>query len=245
MEVTMRSNTKYLVLLIILSIIVVVYPQKQRQVAETVNVNDFPEFDFAHPRLSSPSDEGKRETKSKKYNNKNSLPISESSDQIYVINEWDVNLPALPVDQSAAVIIGQVIDAQAFLSEDRTNIYSEFTIRTDAVFKNDPAAPIKAGESISAERLGGRALLFSGKVVVSQVNHQDLPRIGRNYVFFLNHLLPTNGQMDDGLFILTAYQINGDTIIPLDKPVPGHPILKYRRAAKADFMNDLQAMLLT
>src|SRR5207249_3154274 len=119
------------------------------------------------------------------------------------------------------------------------------TIQVESVLKNDSKAPIKVGGSIFVQRLGGRVKLFSGKTVVSQVNHQDLPRVGINYVLFLNHLFPTNGTSDDGLFILTGYEIQSNQIIPLDKPVPSHPISRYKGVSKDDFIKDLESAINT
>jgi hypothetical protein len=42
---------------------------------------------------------------------------------------------ALPTHISNAVVIGEVTDAKAYLSEDRTSVYSEFTIRVGEVLK--------------------------------------------------------------------------------------------------------------
>lgn len=238
----MRFHKKVVIVLAIslpLYMLIVIKGQIQRKTAETVDVNHFPLLDYANRKPINPSEEPKRLIKNKKYNNKHSQPIGELSEQIYVINEWDVGLPALPVSRSAAVIVGKVSHSEAFLSEDLTNIYSEFTISVDEVIKNDKKAPIKPGDSITTQRLGGRVKLFSGKVVVSQVNHQDLPREGRSYILFLTHEFPIGGALDDDLFILTGYEMRDNQILPLDKTVPGHPISRYKDKSKDDFMNDL------
>ena len=238
----MRFHKQVVIVLAItlpLSMLIVIKGQMQRKKAETVDVNQFPLLDYANRKPVNPTEELKRLIKSKKYNNKNSQPIGELSEQIYVINEWDVGLPALPVSRSAAVILGKVTHSEVFLSEDLTSIYSEFTIDVDQVIKNDKKAPLKPGDSITTQRLGGRVRLFSGKVVVSQVNHQDLPHVGRSYILFLTHEFPIGGALDEDLFILTGYEIRDNQILPLDKTVPGHPISTYKDKSKDDFITDL------
>ena len=125
------------------------------------------------------------QAKSKKYNRKHSAPISEASEGSYHIVDWYMGLPAFPVARSAAVLIGEVSSAKAYLSEDGTGIYSEFSIQVDEILKNDPLDPITAEVPLFAEREGGRVRLPSGKIVTARVVNQDMPRPGRRYVFFL------------------------------------------------------------
>ncbi|MEK6335185.1 MAG: hypothetical protein AABM67_09565 [Acidobacteriota bacterium] len=217
--------------------------QQGRQTAETIDVSNFPIFDYAAQRQATPSEQVKREAKSKKYNNRHSAPITESSDQIYAILDWDVGLPALPLTKSSAIVLGEIVDAQAYLSEDLTQVYSEFVVRLNEVFKSD--SNLRVGDSITVERLGGRVRVLSGKIVSSVVNHQDMPRVGGKYVLFLTHEFPKGGQYKTELFILTAYELRGNRVFPLDKPAPGHPILAYKGTSKESFMKDLETALRT
>jgi hypothetical protein len=63
--------------------------------------------------------------------------------------------PALPAAQSDALVIGEVTDAKAFLSEDKTSIYSEFTVNISEVLKNSCSAQLAPGHSVDTERYGG------------------------------------------------------------------------------------------
>ncbi len=128
-----------------------------------------------------------------------------------LINDWEVGLPALPVDRSDAIVLGKVVGAQAYLSDDKTGIYSEFKVLVDKVLKGDDHALLSPGTSIVAERLGGRVRLPSGRTVVYRLIGQAFPQLNGSYVFFLKK---ENGQADYS--ILTAYELKGGRIIPLD-----------------------------
>lgn len=216
-------------------------PQKEapRQTDE-VDTTQFPITDYSAAEISDLNVRAKREAKGKKYNNRAAPQISESSDGIFTIGDWEVGLPALPVSRSSAVVIGEITDAQAHLSEDGTNIYSEFVVQVEQILKNDNQVPI--GNSIAVERSGGRVRLPSGKVVTARTNHQDLPRIGRRYVLFLTHDF-SSGVNTESLNILTGYELRENRVFPLDKLGPKHPINSYKGADEASFLNDLAKVL--
>jgi hypothetical protein len=102
---------------IILTSLLVINGQKAKNDAQP-DVSQFPILDYEKKSTALKSDNKER----KKYNNRHAPRISESSDRIFSMNDWEVNLPALPVAKSAAVIVGEVTQAQAQLSEDETNI---------------------------------------------------------------------------------------------------------------------------
>lgn len=204
-----------------------------------LNVSQFPLVDYTASKPTDPKERAKREAKSKKYNSPDAPRITESTDQIYSIVDWEVGLPALPVARSSAVIIGEITEAQAYLSDDQAAIYSEFAVRTEVIVKNDSLAPLAAGSSVIVERSGGRVRLPSGKVAASIVNQQDMPRVGGRYVLFLTHEFLMGGTYDQNLFILTGYELRGDRVFPLDKTLPGHPITAYKGKDETLFLQDL------
>ena len=77
----------------------------------------------------------------------------------------DLNLPALPLAESTAVIGGQIRDAKAYLSNDKTGVYSVFTIQIDQVLKNSAQLSVLAGTSIEVERDGGRVRFPNGRTL--------------------------------------------------------------------------------
>ena len=50
--------------------------------------------------------------------------------------EGQFDFPALPVAQSDIIVLGEVVAAEAHLSEDKTNDYSEFAVKIITVFKS-------------------------------------------------------------------------------------------------------------
>jgi hypothetical protein len=119
--------------------------------------------------------------------------------------------PALPAAQSDAVVIGEVTDAEAFLSTDKTSIYSEFTVSVNEVLKGTSLGTLTPGGSLTATRGGGAVRFPSGKVVREGFNGKPLPRQGRRYVLFLK--LNEEGQ---DFSIITAYELLGGRVSPLD-----------------------------
>ncbi|HEY9401449.1 MAG TPA: hypothetical protein VIQ24_02055 [Pyrinomonadaceae bacterium] len=120
--------------------------------------------------------------------------------------------PSLPAAQSDAVIIGEVSDAQAYLTEDKTGIYSEFTVRVGEVLKNSTTTPLGSDSSISAIRGGGAVRFPSGKVIRYGQHGKPLPRTGRRYVFFLKY----NNDEGQDFKIITAYELRDGQVFPLD-----------------------------
>ena len=147
-------------------------------------------------------------------------------------------MPALPVEKSDAIIIGEVVEAHAFLSEDQTQVYSQFVIRVEDVPKNNGQVLISPQTNIAVERQGGRVRFPSGKVAIANVAHQDMPRVGRRYVLFLTHHSLMSGRYED-FFILTGYELRNDKVFPLDKVSSGHPINSYKDRDRESFLNDL------
>ncbi len=156
-------------------------------------------------------------------------------------NDWEVGLPALPVDRSDAILIGRVIDAQAYLTDDKTSIYSEFKVVIDKTLKGDEQA-LSPGTPIIAERLGGRLRLPSGRTNVYRVIGQAFPQLNGRYVFFLKR---ENAEGDYS--ILTAYELKGGRIVPLDgssiELTSAWQFDKYKDVDEQQFLNELQELI--
>jgi len=188
-------------------------PQTERQSKLSEGDEDgkkhFPTADFNEV---GPSETKKREAFKDKQKRHNGLGLvaqnpSDNTSGAVFIPERQFDFPALPVAQSAVIVIGQVLDSEAHLSEDKTNVFSEFTVRVDNVFKSDVSLP---GTAIVVERLGGYVKYPDGRKLLYRVGTGKMPRVGGRYLFFLK----ASPQLD--LSILTAYELGTNGVSPLD-----------------------------
>jgi hypothetical protein len=142
---------------------------------------------------------------------------------------------ALPLDQSAAVVVGTVTTAIAHLSSSATNVYSVFNVKVTQTIKGS----IPIGQSLEFDRSGGIIRFPSGTVAVAGVRGAGIPEIGHSYLFFLNRVAS-----DGSLSLITAYEIRDGLITPLDRisdTIPG-PFAQYTGASLAKIISDLTAL---
>jgi hypothetical protein len=125
-------------------------------------------------------------------------------------SEWALGLSDLPVDKSDLIVEGQVLSAEAFLSNDRTGIYSEFAVQVIGILKNSTGEVINPNDTVVMERIGGKVKYRSGRVVRYRIEGQGAPIRGQTYVFFLNRTDQSSYRL------LTAYQIQGEKVFALD-----------------------------
>ncbi len=102
--------------------------QRVARQEKKLDFSRFPIADFHAPETLDANLRAAREAKGRKYNDKHMPQISDDTYQIFAGADWDVGLPALPVERSAAVVIGAVKSANAYLIPDKTGIYSEFQV---------------------------------------------------------------------------------------------------------------------
>ena len=227
------------IFIITLSVLIALANQQQRGREETPDFSRFPIVDFQAPETLNPTLRAAREAKGRKYNSKHMPQLSDDTNQVFSITDWDVRLPALPVERSAAVVIGIVRSAHAYVTPDKTRIYSEFEVAVDTVIKNDPKNMINADATITVERNGGRARMPSGRIVISWVSHQNMPRVGGRYLLFLTHDFQTPNDTGKDFYILTGYELRDGRVSPLDDTQPGHPITRYKGATETGLLTDL------
>jgi hypothetical protein len=213
--------------------------EKQRIAFE----RQFPVIDYASPGPSEAEKRAQRRVKSKKYDGA-AMPIDERADTVFSTLDWAAGLPALPVDRSQAIILGEVTDAQAYLSDDKTAVYSEFTVSIEDVLKNDNSVPLYVTGKVVVERSGGRVRFPSGHTVLQFTNGQGMPLVGHRYVFFLTHDFPLLGHQEQDFYLLTGYEFKGTHVALLDNPGGGtHPMTRHNGADVAAFLKNLQATI--
>lgn len=161
------------------------------------------------PSTKTPVDEERRQ-KNKRHDGRDvvSLDVDPRAGEAVVHSE--VFVPDLPFELSDLIVEGTVTDSNAFLSEDKTGIYSEFTISVTDVLKSSQSVSVNKHDVITTERFGGRVRFPSGQTVRYKVSGTGSPRRNVKYLLFLR-------TMDDGNYrIITAYEMRGGKVLALD-----------------------------
>jgi hypothetical protein len=140
--------------------------------------------------------------------------------------EWQFNFPALPVIKSEVIVVGQVLNAEAHRSTNKMNVFSNFEVRVDEVLKGR----LNIGNVIDVQRVGGFVKYPNGRKVLFRLSGNGMPGIGARYVFFLN-------VVDEDYTILTAYELVGDAVVPLDN---SDQFQAYKGVSEISFITTLR-----
>lgn len=207
-------------------------PQTQKEkIAELKE--SFPIVDYNE---AAPSDSAllqRRRARGAKYD-KPEVTVDLTSELVVGSEHWGLDLPAFPLQQSTAVVLGSVTDARARLSNNKKGVYSEFTLQIEDVLKNDAAKSLTSETEVVVDREGGRVRLPSGKLGMYYITGQRMPVVNRRYVLFLS------GEASTGFTIVTGYELSGGKVAPLDRPGSGHPFTSYDGADEKSFLEELR-----
>jgi hypothetical protein len=93
-------------------------------------------------------------------------------------------LPELPLDESDVVVVGDVVNAQPFLTYSESILYTEYMVQLQDTIKIQ--TPIK--DPLAVLRRGGKARLGDGRVIEYNIRGQGDPiLVGQRYLFFLSY----------------------------------------------------------
>jgi hypothetical protein len=218
----MQRHRKILLLLLTvvavttLSALTALSSQEQRSTAsptqQSAEEEQEPVADYAAIEPADPEKRAKRRARGKRYDGQSWVrephPTAGDAGRI---DSWMGQVPAFPTETSHAVVIGETIDAQAYLSNDKSGVYTEFTVRVEEILKQDAVAPLVVGETLAAQREGGRVRFPSGRVQRYRTHYQHLPCAGRRYVFFLKR-----NEEGQAYYIRTAYELRAGRVHPVD-----------------------------
>ena len=191
----------------------------------------FPVADYEEPELADPRKNQARKEKKARHNNFSIVakrPPEWQAETMF-IDEGLALTRALPVSKSDYIVVGEVKTAEAHVTENKENVYSEFTVLVSKVFKTANSSIIQ-GSEITVDRVGGYVKYPNGRTVLYSVSGKNMPAIGARYVFFLSS--PNN----QDLIILTAYQLGPNGVVPLDD---SPQFEKFRGTAEDLFLKDL------
>lgn len=185
----------------------------QHQPDHHKRVNErFPTADFESQDSSDPQKNAKR----KRYNDGKLVysKVDPSTAETVFTPEPHSTLPALPVAESEFVVVGTIGSGQAHVSENKKNVFSEFTLIVETVLKKtDPA--VVQGTVLTVDRIGGHVRYPNGQKVLYRVFGINMPQTGSRYLFFL-----TSKHNKADLSILTAYELTQTGVAPLDEELP-------------------------
>jgi hypothetical protein len=123
-----------------------------------------------------------------------------------------VRTPAIPIQESDAVIVGTVKSVQPYLSNDHTHLYTEFSIAVDQTIKDIPNRA-EPGEVIPVVVRGGKMRLQDGRVIEEKPFTNFTIAVGSRYVFFLRYnntgqhfAIAKSWELKNGAVIPTAHE---------------------------------------
>ena len=173
----------------------------------------FPSAEYDAPEAGNdPEEQAKRKEKNSRYDKR----MFVSKDPNPGISESSLTLegyyvPALPAEQSSLIIVGEVLGSRAFLSNDKSGIYTELSIRIQEILKNTSSPHLTAGRMITGERQGGIVRYQNGHKRLHRLAGEGMPSAGRKYVLFLGAI---KNSKDYSVF--TGYELSSNGIIPVD-----------------------------
>lgn len=197
--------------------------------------NRFPIVDFETPEISDPDKRIKRMRRSARHNNSmlgvrgGMTAPPDSGDTIILNNHWEVQTPRLPVNQSDVVVIGNILDSNAFLSTDQNGVYSEFTFSVEDILKNATTLTVPHKGSIIVERQGGRVRYPSGRIEWYKIALQNMPLPDHRYILFLKQ------SGEDSFSIITGYELRDSRVYALDSEATQFSI--YDGTDEASFLS--------
>jgi len=170
----------------------------------------FPTANYDEPDLVDPKKNEARKQKNRRKNNSGFVASNAPDYAFEVLQniEGGIDLPSLPVAESSYIVLGRVTSAEAHLAEDKRNVYSEFEVSVEKVFKT--ATALSEGSRIVVDRTGGFVKYPNGHTILYRISHLDMPLKGERYLFFLS-------SKNEDLSILTAYELGAKGVQPLDQ----------------------------
>jgi hypothetical protein len=153
----------------------------------------------------------------------------------------------MPFDASDAVVLGTVTAGEAYLSNDRRDIYSEFKVKLEEIIQNSDTHYLRPSDLIDIQRPGGAIRLPSGKLLTRAVLADSMPQIGSRYVLFVKY-----DQGTEDYAVLNGYQLAGNEVYRLDDlswtdsryPELVHP-LRSEGVSENRFLADVKSTMLS
>jgi hypothetical protein len=128
----------------------------------------------------------KKNAKRKRYNDGHLVKASVNPETVETqfFPEPHNNFPALPLAESDLVVVGTIGGGQAHLSENKRNVFSEFTLIVEEVIKSK-SSRVSQGDVLTIDRIGGQVKYPNGQKVLYRIAGLNMPQIASRYLLFL------------------------------------------------------------
>jgi hypothetical protein len=192
------------------------------------------DFDAAPP--SDPDELEQRRIKNQRYDNQGWVKTEPPAETDWVKRALNTQSPPVfPIAESDVIVTGIATVSSAHLSNDKTGIYSEYSVRVEQVLKNNTSREMIRGSVITVDRAGGAVRYPNGRKIAYMIAESRLPDSGRTYTLFLR-----DGKRNTNFEIVSLYELNVNSVIPLDaRP----SIDEIKGIGKADFVKTIQEKL--
>lgn len=200
--------------------------------------SQFPIADYASPTAAAPDERAKRQARGSKFDKSSQAIVPTNEAEVTAdLGHWATGLSGTPVDKSSGVVVGVVTEAKAYLSNDKTGVYSEFSLQVEKVLKDD-SKQLNVGCSIFIARAGGRVRFPTGRISQYFTSGQGMPRVGQRYVMFL-----VGSEEEKYFYILTGYELRDGQVFLLDNPGSSHPLTTYKGGGELSLLKDIRSAI--
>jgi hypothetical protein len=204
------------------------YREREKKIKDRFPTVDYNGLDSTNPE---------KKAKKKRYNDGDWVHSSVRPGRTEAIftPEPHITFPALPVAESDIVIVGTVGGGQAHLSENKKNIFSEFTLIVEEVLQSKTSG-ISQGTVLTADRIGGHVTYPNGQSVLFRFYGVNMPQTGSRYLFFL-----TSKHNKEDLSILTGYELTEKGAVPLDEQIK--EVAALEGVSEKDILQRVRALI--
>jgi hypothetical protein len=189
-----------------------VAPKARDRQREAELRNNYLTVDFNEQENADPAKRAAQKARKQRHNNAAIVSKSPSPKdrEVASLPEGLFDFPPLPVAESDLVVLADVNQAEAHMSEDKGNVYTEFELHLLEVFRSN-GVQLLPGQSITAERQGGYVRYPGNQKILYRVVKNGMLRVGGRYVLFLSAI-----PKSDVYGILTGYEIGPEAVSPVD-----------------------------
>ena len=122
-----------------------------------------------------------------------------------------VRLERIPYGLADLAVVADVGLGKAYLSQDQTTIYSEFTFKVTEVLANHSPKRVAVGTGLEVDRPGGAVRLPSGQFLIRGSRNESMPRQLHRYALLLRYVAA-----GDAWMLVSGYELNGDHVYILE-----------------------------